>query len=103
MSETTKFPYWAFDRASKTIVQVVAYKSASLATLEDGTVALRNDLTIPSWLEDAVQEMEDWQDEVDTQRAAQDKPLWERPEAHGSGRSKLFKSQTPSEYTPMPD
>jgi len=93
VSEDTKFPYWAFERTSKSIVKVVSVEG-KIATLEDGTKAWLEALSQPDWLEDAVQEMENWQDEKETQQAAQDKPpLWERPEAYGKrGRSKLFKS-----------
>jgi len=111
----TKFPYWAFERTSKAIVKVVRIEG-KLAILEGGGKAWLKDLSQPEWIQDAVQDMEDWADEVDTQRAAQDKPpqwsdgytademlfqryrgdkppLWERPEAYGErGRSKLFKS-----------
>ena len=91
MSESTKFPYWAFERTSRSIVRVVSVEGA-IAILEDGTKAWLSALSQPDWLADAVQEMEDWQDEQDTQRGALDKPLWDRPGAHGErGRSKLFK------------
>jgi len=88
----TKFPYWAFERTSKAIVKVVRIEG-KLAILEGGGKAWLKDLSQPEWIQDAVQDMEDWADEVDTQRAAQDLPSWERSEAYGErGRSKLFKS-----------
>ena len=92
MSESTKFPYWAYERTSRSIVRVVSVEGA-IATLEDGTKAWLEALSQPDWLADAVQEMEDWKDEVDTQRGALDEPpLWDRPGAHGErGRGKLFK------------
>jgi len=92
MSENTKFPYWAFERTSKAIVKVVRIEG-KLAILEGGGKAWLKDLSQPDWIQDAVQDMEDWADEVNTQRVAQDLPSWERPEAYGErGRGKLFKS-----------
>jgi len=74
VSEDTEFPYWAFERTSQSIVKVVSVEG-KIATLEDGTKAWLEALSQPDWIKDAVQEMEDWADEMNTRRSAVGLPV----------------------------
>jgi hypothetical protein len=99
MSETTKFPYLAYDRVNDT-VGIVTGEAVDHVIFSDGFYQAKRYVTrkvpMDALKRYADEQARDWADELDTQRCAVgagDTPLWKRPKAHTErGRSKLFKT-----------